>query len=227
MLKGRFEVRPPALTQPALPSRFTLPLRSTRSAKSIMSSPPPSLADASSGGPEQLKPFRIQLAERINRLPPYLLARINALLYHKRQAGQDVIDLGMGNPTDPPEDFVIEKLAEAARDPRQPRLQQVERHRQPAPRGGRQVLQEVRRAARSRERGDRPPRLEGRLQPHVPGDDGAGRHGDRAGAVLSRSTCTPIALASGNVITLEVGDSEKFLSNIAYTCEHLTRGRSC
>ena len=28
-----------------------------------------------------------------------------------------MIDLGMGNPSDPPEEFVIEKLAEAARDP--------------------------------------------------------------------------------------------------------------
>ncbi|HMO87412.1 MAG TPA: aminotransferase class I/II-fold pyridoxal phosphate-dependent enzyme, partial [Lacipirellulaceae bacterium] len=30
-----------------------------------------------------------------------------------------------------------------------------------------------------------------------------------------------IALASANVIALEVGDSDKFLSNVAYTCEHL------
>ena len=30
-----------------------------------------------------------------------------------------------------------------------------------------------------------------------------------------------VALAAGNVITLEVADSEKFLSNIAYTCQHL------
>ena len=30
-----------------------------------------------------------------------------------------------------------------------------------------------------------------------------------------------VALAAGNVIALEVADSEKFLSNIAYTCEHL------
>jgi alanine-synthesizing transaminase len=30
-----------------------------------------------------------------------------------------------------------------------------------------------------------------------------------------------VALASGNVIALEVADSEKFLSNIAYTCQHL------
>ena len=32
-----------------------------------------------------------------------------------------------------------------------------------------------------------------------------------------------VALASGNVIALEVRDSDKFLSNIAYTCEHLIR----
>ena len=30
-----------------------------------------------------------------------------------------------------------------------------------------------------------------------------------------------VALAAGNVIALEVADSEKFLSNVAYTCEHL------
>ena len=62
--------------------------------------------------------FKIQVAERVTRLPPYLFGRINALLYNKRRAGDDVIDLGMGNPSDPPEEFVIEKLAEAARDPR-------------------------------------------------------------------------------------------------------------
>src|SRR4029078_12069562 len=65
---------------------------------------------------EQLKPFRIQLAERINRLPQYVLARVNALLHQKRKEGEDVIDLGMGNPSEPPHDLVIEKLAEAARD---------------------------------------------------------------------------------------------------------------
>ena len=63
-------------------------------------------------------PFKIQVAERVTRLPPYLFGRINALLYNKRRAGEDVIDLGMGNPSDPPEDFVIDKLVEAARDPR-------------------------------------------------------------------------------------------------------------
>ena len=73
-----------------------------------------------------------------------------------------------------------------------------------AARWPRKYFKRVRRAARPRERSDRLPRLEGRLQPHVPGADGAGRHGDRAGAVLSRSTSTAVALASGNVIALEV-----------------------
>src|SRR5215813_12422888 len=61
------------------------------------------------------QPFKIEVAERVKRLPPYLFARINAVKYQKRRAGDDVIDLGMGNPSDPPQDLVIEKLAEAAR----------------------------------------------------------------------------------------------------------------
>jgi alanine-synthesizing transaminase len=35
-----------------------------------------------------------------------------------RRAGKDVIDLGMGNPTDPPEQWIVDKLCEAARDTR-------------------------------------------------------------------------------------------------------------
>ena len=63
-------------------------------------------------------PFQVRLATRVNRLPPYMFGRINALLYQKRRGGADVIDLGMGNPSEAPEDYVIDKLAEAARDPR-------------------------------------------------------------------------------------------------------------
>src|SRR6266550_3884304 len=68
------------------------------------------------GGNDQ--PFSIEVSTRIRRLPPYLFARLNALKADKRRAGADVIDLGMGNPIDPSPDFVIEKLAEAAKDPR-------------------------------------------------------------------------------------------------------------
>jgi alanine-synthesizing transaminase len=62
--------------------------------------------------------FKIEVSQRIQRLPPYLFGRINKMKYEKRVAGVDIIDLGMGNPTDPTPDSVIEKLAEAAKDPR-------------------------------------------------------------------------------------------------------------
>ena len=64
------------------------------------------------------QPFRIEVAQRIERLPPYLFARINKMKYEKRVADIDIIDLGMGNPTDPTPEKVVQKLAEAARDPR-------------------------------------------------------------------------------------------------------------
>src|SRR5262245_63283507 len=61
-------------------------------------------------------PFPVSVADRVKRLPPYLFGKINALKYAKRRAGIDVIDLGMGNPTDVPDATVIDKLCEAARD---------------------------------------------------------------------------------------------------------------
>jgi alanine-synthesizing transaminase len=64
------------------------------------------------------EPFTIDVSTRLRRLPPYLFARLNALKAEKRRAGADVIDLGMGNPIDPSPDFVIDKLTEAAKDPR-------------------------------------------------------------------------------------------------------------
>jgi alanine-synthesizing transaminase len=63
-------------------------------------------------------PFKIDVSPRIARLPPYLFGRINKMKYEKRVAGVDIIDLGMGNPTDPTPECVIQKLAEAAVDPR-------------------------------------------------------------------------------------------------------------
>src|SRR5687768_1324451 len=63
-------------------------------------------------------PFRVELSARIARLPPYLFGRINKMRDDKRAAGVDIIDLGMGNPTDPTPDCVVDKLAEAARDPK-------------------------------------------------------------------------------------------------------------
>ncbi len=54
---------------------------------------------------------------RIKRLPPYVFAQVNAMKAAARAAGEDIIDLGMGNPDTPPPPHVIEKLAEVARKP--------------------------------------------------------------------------------------------------------------
>ncbi|GGC33383.1 aminotransferase [Novosphingobium marinum] len=54
---------------------------------------------------------------RIKRLPPYVIAEVNAMRHAARQAGRDIIDLGMGNPDLPPPPHVIEKLCEVAQKP--------------------------------------------------------------------------------------------------------------
>ena len=62
--------------------------------------------------------WKIDVSARIRRLPPYLFGRLNAMLLAKRQQDVDVIDLGMGNPSDPSPADVVEKLCETARDGR-------------------------------------------------------------------------------------------------------------
>jgi alanine-synthesizing transaminase len=55
---------------------------------------------------------------RITGLPPYVFTIIDSLKIAARRAGEDVIDLGFGNPDIPSPDVAVEKLAEAARNPR-------------------------------------------------------------------------------------------------------------
>ena len=54
---------------------------------------------------------------RMKRLPPYVIAEVNAMRAAARAGGEDIIDLGMGNPDLPPPDHVIEKLIEVAQKP--------------------------------------------------------------------------------------------------------------
>ena len=54
---------------------------------------------------------------RMKRLPPYVIAEVNAMRATARARGQDIIDLGMGNPDLPPPPHVIEKLCEVAMKP--------------------------------------------------------------------------------------------------------------
>src|SRR2546421_7491505 len=55
---------------------------------------------------------------RISRLPPYVFEQVNKLKAEARARGEDIIDFGMGNPDMPTPPHIVEKLIEAARDPR-------------------------------------------------------------------------------------------------------------
>jgi alanine-synthesizing transaminase len=170
--------------------------------------------------PSENPPFRVEVAARVTRLPPYMFGRINALLYNKRRAGDDVIDLGMGNPSDPPQQLVIEKLAEAARD---------ERNHGYSKSNG---IANLRREVASKYLRKYGVRLDPDSEIIVClGSKEGFSHmclalmgpGDTAivPAPYFPVHVYAVALAAGNVISLEVADQEKFLSNIAYTCQHL------
>jgi alanine-synthesizing transaminase len=51
---------------------------------------------------------------RVDALPPYAFAEVERLKLELRRAGEDVIDLGFGNPDVPPPELAVEKLREAA-----------------------------------------------------------------------------------------------------------------
>lgn len=61
---------------------------------------------------------------RIRRLPPYVFAEVNKLKAEARARGEDVIDLGMGNPDMPTPDHIVAKLVETVQDPRTHRYSQ-------------------------------------------------------------------------------------------------------
>jgi alanine-synthesizing transaminase len=55
---------------------------------------------------------------RIKRLPPYVFAVVNDLKTKARARGEDIIDLGMGNPDHATPRHIVDKLCEAARNPK-------------------------------------------------------------------------------------------------------------
>lgn len=164
--------------------------------------------------------FSIEVADRVRRLPPYLFAQINRLMYEKRRAGSDVIDLGMGNPSDPPQDLVVDKLVEAARDPKN--------HGYTESKGTLSLRREV---------ASKYLKVYGvRLDPEREltvclGSKEGFSHmclallgpGDTAivPAPYYPAHLYAVALAAANAILLEVADSERFLANVDYTCRHM------
>ena len=64
---------------------------------------------------------------RIDRLPPYVFAAVDELKMEARQKGDDIIDLGMGNPDLPTPEHIVKKMVEA--------VQKAKNHRYSASRG--------------------------------------------------------------------------------------------
>jgi len=64
---------------------------------------------------------------RIDRLPPYVFAAVDELKMESRQKGEDIIDLGMGNPDLPTPEHIVKKMVEA--------VQKSKNHRYSASRG--------------------------------------------------------------------------------------------
>ncbi len=164
--------------------------------------------------------FDLEVAPRVRGLPPYLFGKINELKYRKRRAGIDVIDLGMGNPTDPPEEWVVDKLCEAARD--------TKNHRYSVASGVFNLRREV--ADRYEKRFGVTLDPDHEVVATIGSKEGFSHMclallgpGDTA---LVPAPSFPIhvhaiALASANVIALDVFDPNVFLSNIARVCESL------
>lgn len=57
-------------------------------------------------------------SKRLHRLPPYMFGKLKQLTQDRRRQGIDVIDLGMGNPSEPTPKHIVDKLCEAAQEGR-------------------------------------------------------------------------------------------------------------
>ena len=55
---------------------------------------------------------------RVKRLPPYVFAVVNQIKMEARRRGEDIVDLGMGNPDLPTPKHIIDKMTEAAHNPK-------------------------------------------------------------------------------------------------------------
>jgi len=164
--------------------------------------------------------YVVEPSARIKRLPPYLFGRLNALKLKKRQAGIDIIDLGMGNPHDPTPDIIVDKLCEAAHDPRNQRYS--------ASNGVYNLRREM--AMKYERKWDVSLDPDKEIIATIGSKEGFS-HGCLAmlgpgDTAIVADPAFPIhvyavALAGANVISVPLGNDEAFLKRIAYVCEHL------
>ena len=151
---------------------------------------------------------------RIHALPPYAFAEIDALKMAARRAGEDVIDLGFGNPDIPSPQIAVEKLAEAARNPRN--------HRYSATRGVPRLRLAITDLYQRRfgveldpeTRGVRHHRRQGGLLPPHVGAARPGRHRTGAEPVATRSTSGARSSPAPACTTCGMGPGEDFFANL-------------
>lgn len=163
---------------------------------------------------------RIEPAQRITRLPPYLFGRLNALKLAKRQQGADIIDLGMGNPADGAPQVVIDKLCEAVQDRRN--------HRYSASRGIKGLRREIAKKYEHKWNVQLDPDTEvlacigskegfSHLCLAMMGPGDTAIVPDPAFPIHNYS----VALAGGNVVSVPLGNDEKFINNVTMVIEHI------
>jgi alanine-synthesizing transaminase len=165
--------------------------------------------------------FQIQPSQRISRLPPYLFGKINALKHLKRQQGVDIIDLGMGNPSDATPEPVVEKLREAVLDPRNHRYSLLSK-------GMLNLRRDVARHYRDRFGVELDPETE--VTACIGSKEGISHMllamlgpGDTAvvGDPSFPIHVYGVALAGGNVISVPLGNDDAFLERVRYVVAHL------
>lgn len=164
--------------------------------------------------------WKIDVSPRLLRLPPYLFGRLNALRHRKRVEGVDIIDLGMGNPPDPPPEKVIDKLCESARD--------LRNHKYSASAGVFNLRRDV--AALYERLYNVSLNPETEVVATIGSKEGFSHlclammgPGDTAivGDPYFPIHVYGVVLAGGNVIHVPLGNDEKFIQRIAYVLEHL------
>ncbi len=140
--------------------------------------------------------------------------------YEKRRSGVDIIDLGMGNPLDPPPAEVVDKLCEAAKDPKN--------HRYSVSSGVYNLRREVAVQYEKLFNVSLDPETE--VIATIGSKEGFSHMclalmgpGDSAivGDPYFPIHVYAVALAEGNVINVPLGNDEEFLKRVSYVAEHL------
>jgi alanine-synthesizing transaminase len=157
-------------------------------------------------------------SNRLDRLPPYLLGRLNETTLRMRRQGADVIDLGMGNPDRPTPQHIVDKAIEVIQDPKA--------HRYSASRGIPAVLKAITRHYDNKY--DVGLDWETECVATIGSKEGLGHlmlalidPGDLA---LVPNPTYPIhiysvVMAGGNIVTIPLSEESDFVPNL----EHITR----